>query len=272
MSALPALLSPDGPALNEHFVPRDYELLYEAEPRHFWFRARNELLGAVVEQLVASWSPGYRVLEVGCGTGNVLQVLKQVCRVGHVVGLDLFAAGLRYARQRTDGPLLRADIHSLPFGSSFRLCGMFDVLEHLEDDRAALARLHQVLVPGGRLVLTVPAYMHLWSHTDEYAQHYRRYAPSQLRDRLREGGFTVETLTHFMAPLYPLLWLGRRLARWLPGGTQHSRRELFRQELRLHPLANALLYGLAHCENWAIARGLRLPLGASLLAVASKSA
>jgi len=268
MSAVPTL---DAPAQEECFVEQDQQMLFEAEPWHFWFRARNQLIGAVVQQLVAAWPAGYRVLEVGCGTGNVLQVLERVCRTGQVTGLDLLAHGLRYARQRTDCPLLRADIQSLPFGPSFRLCGLFDVLEHLPDDTDALQCLRRVLVPDGRLVLTVPAYMHLWSHTDEYAQHYRRYTPSQLRDRLRDGGFTVETMTHFMSPIYPLLWLGRRLARWLPGGPQRSPRELFRQELRLHPLANALLYGLARCENWAIARGLRLPLGASLLAVASKS-
>lgn len=272
MTAMPTLLPPGVPPPADCFGPRDYELLYEAEPRHFWFRSRNRLIGSVVERLVEPWSAGYRVLEVGCGTGNVLQVLEQVCRAGQVIGLDLFAHGLRYARQRTDCPLLRADLHSLPFGPSFHLVGLFDVLEHLPDDAAALERLHRVLLPGGRLVLTVPAYMQLWSHTDEFAQHYRRYTPSQLHERLRASGFSVASLTHFMTPLYPLLWLGRRLACWLPGTARRTRRELFIQELRVHPLANALLHGLARCENWALARGLRLPLGASLLAVASKVA
>lgn len=265
-----AMLILDAPAPEECFVEQDQQMLFEAEPWHFWFRARNQLIGTVVQQLVSAWPAGYRVLEVGCGTGNVLQVLERVCRAGQVTGLDLLAHGLRYARQRTDCSLLRADIQSLPFGPSFRLCGLFDVLEHLPDDTDALQCLRRVLMPDGRLMLTVPAYMHLWSHADEYARHYRRYTPGLLRARLEENGFEVETLTHFMAPIYPLLWLGRRLARWLPGAGQKNHREKFMQELRIHPLANTALYALARCENWAIARGLRPPLGASLLAVARK--
>ena len=77
-------------------APSSYDPhLFAIEDRHFWFRARNRIISTLVKQITAALSPGYRVLEVGCGTGNVLCVLQQVCTGGAVVGLDLFEDGLK---------------------------------------------------------------------------------------------------------------------------------------------------------------------------------
>jgi SAM-dependent methyltransferase len=214
---------------------------------------------------------GYRVLEVGCGNGNVLRVLEQVCDRGEVIGLDLFAERLRYARQRVRCQLVQADIYDWPFHSPFNLIGMFDVLEHLPDDRQVLRQLHQALAPGGCLVLTVPAHRGLWSYSDVFAQHYRRYAPADLSQALGECGFVVEYLTQFMMVLYPLMWLGRRLAAWIQPCAEGARdRDLFLRELRIVPVFNGMLTWLLAWEAGRIARQKRLPLGTSLLAIARK--
>ena len=104
--------TPSASITNE--APPDFAELFAAERRHFWFRARNKLLSAVVRQLVADLADGYRLLEVGCGTGNVLRALEQVCTRGNVIGLDLYPQGLHLAGQRSDCPLVAADIHHLP--------------------------------------------------------------------------------------------------------------------------------------------------------------
>src|SRR5438876_230682 len=84
----------------ETYDARDFERLFRIEDRHFWFQARNRILSAVFAQLVRNLPSGYTVLEVGCGTGNVLRHLEKACSRGTVVGMDLFAEGLKFARTR----------------------------------------------------------------------------------------------------------------------------------------------------------------------------
>jgi SAM-dependent methyltransferase len=249
------------------YDPYYFAPLAAVENRHFWFRARNRAIAAVAGRLSAALPDGYRVLEAGCGTGNVLRVLEQVCRRGLVVGMDLFAEGLAFARGRVRCPLVRADLAAPPFADRFHLIGLFDVLEHLEDDRAALRDLYRLLAPGGRLILTVPAHPALWSYFDEESGHRRRYRAEELREKLAAAGYAVEYLTPYMAVLLPLLWLGRRLAGRLGGA---SSRERAARDLRVTPGANGVLYGLLGLEAGRLARLRELPFGASFLVVAAK--
>src|SRR5262249_43810635 len=161
-----------------------------------------------VRGLTANLAPGYRVLEVGCGTGTVLQMLERVCATGQVAGMDLFEEGLEFARRRVSCPLICGDLRSPPFATTFDIVGMFDVLEHLEDDRGPLDHLFRLIRPGGRLILTVPAHMSLWSYFDESSCHYRRYDRTALQSKLAATGFEVEFITEFMMTLFPLVWLG----------------------------------------------------------------
>jgi SAM-dependent methyltransferase len=253
----------------------DFAALAAAEDRHFWFAARNRVIQAVFRKLVPTLAPGYRVLEVGCGTGNVLRALVEVCRHGQLVGSELFEEALRRARRRVRCPLVQADVYRLPFAVSFDLIGMFDVLEHLPDDGEALGEVYRQLHPGGRLVITVPAHPALWSHADDYAGHYRRYSPAGLRGALTRAGFRIDYLSHFMAPLVPLVWLRRRLARLLnrvgPGAGK-SPRELALRDLTVVPVLNRCLAWLLAPEAPLLAGGRRLPIGTSLLAVATRAA
>jgi SAM-dependent methyltransferase len=245
--------------------------LFDAEDRHFWFRARRTVVGRVVAQLVRGLPPGYRVLEVGCGNGDVLRVLEQVCAGGMVVGLDLVEEKLNFARQRTACEVRQGDLFRLPAGEAFDLIGMFDVLEHLADDVGAVRALSAALTPNGRLVLTVPAHRSLWSYADTHAGHYRRYNVKRLEQTLTQGGLCVEYCTQFMAALYPLMWLGRRLSSlWRRKEGAQGERELFQRELRVVPIVNGALRRLLECEAPLIARRQRLPIGTSLLAVARR--
>jgi SAM-dependent methyltransferase len=256
-------------------APLDFAELFAAEDRHFWFRRRVAVIGKVIARLVADLPPGYRVLEVGCGTGQVLRELERICHRGEVTGLDRFEEGLHFARGRTRCRLVKADLNHLPPDRPFDLIGMFDVLEHLPDDGSVLRGLHAALRPSGHLILTVPAHPRLWSYSDVYAQHYRRYAPAHLERVLRESGFEVPYRTQFMSALYPLLWFGRRWAALKasirPAGTS-AERELFLQELRPPGWLNRVMGALLRWEEPAVARGWRIPMGTSLLAVAQKRA
>jgi SAM-dependent methyltransferase len=209
------------------------------------------------------------VLEVGCGTGNTLRVLEHACTRGTVIGMDLYDEGLRIARRRVRCELVQGDIGNIPVPGDFDLIGAFDVLEHLPDDARALRDLRQRLCPGGRLLLTVPAHMTLWSYADDAAHHCRRYAPDQLRQVLEDAGYTVEYLTQFMSVIYPLVWAGRRIAARQAGRAAGERAfELLSRELRVVPVWNELLSWLLAMELPRLRAQKAVPFGTSLLAIA----
>ena len=258
----------------ESYDPAYYAELFAIEDRHFWFRARNYVIATLVRQITAGLPSGYRALEVGCGTGNVLRVMEQACSRGLVLGMDLFAEGLYYARRRTGCPLVQADLHSPPFGTLFDLIGCFDVLEHLADDSQALLDLRGLLARDGVLLLTAPAHSSLWSYFDEASHHYRRYEVSELESKLRKAGYQVDYSTQYMASIFPLLWLGRRLAGFIGRytiGDSARAHNLAAGELHVTPVMNGLLTRLLTQEARAIARRCRLPVGTSLLAIARKA-
>jgi SAM-dependent methyltransferase len=261
-------------AASSSYDPAAYRSLVAVEDRHFWFRARNRAINAVFDTVRRGLAPGYRVLEVGCGTGNVLKVLQKSAAGGTVIGIDLHQEGLRYARGRLSPALLvQADVAHPPFSVKFEMVGLFDVLEHLDDDVAALRGLRDLLTDGGILLLTVPADPRLWSYFDVGSHHRRRYEEEDLREKLVKSGYAVEYLTPYMSALHPVLWIARRLTKWLNPTSQDAATawKLAGADLRVRPLSGAVLGFLLERELRPLRRRRRLPIGASLLAVARRS-
>ena len=147
----------------------------------------------------------------------------------------------------------------------FDLVLMLDVLEHIEDDRQALASAYSTLKPGGHLLVTVPALPWLWSRHDEANAHYRRYLPRTLREVLLDAGFQVDTLR------YAFFWtVGPLLARrWLiPAASTHEGTADYAVSIPSRPV-NWALTALSRIDH-TLGRTIRWPLGTSLLAVARR--
>ena len=256
----------------EGFDPALFARLFAAEDRHFWFGARNEALKTVIRSVRPQLPANYKVLEVGCGTGNTLRMLREACDdAGIVVGMDLFGEGLKYARRRTSVPLVQGRVEQQPFATPFDLVGMFDVLEHIQDDRATLRQIRALLNPGGYLLVTVPAGKALWSRFDDEAHHCRRYEQDELRSRLVEAGLVVEYLTPFMMSLYPLA----RAARWWSGQANRVRLEFNRPvksvietDITVRLGLNELMALLLKWELPTLRRRALMPMGTSLMALA----
>jgi len=256
------------------YDPTCYESLVLAEERHVWFRARNRLIATLAAQVVQPFGVGYRVLEVGCGSGYVLRALKQVCAGGTVIGMDLFEDGLRNARARLPNTaLVRGDILQPPFSARFQLIGLFDVLEHLDDDMRVLRAIRELLTEDGVLMVTVPASAALWSYADVVAKHVRRYEFDGLEAKLRQAGFAVDYASPFMATLYPILWAGRRVASFRDrrsAADPERSKELFDDELNINPVAGSTLGWFLKQELRWLRRRRRLPFGTSLVAIARR--
>lgn len=147
------------------------------------------------------------------------------------------------------------------------------MLEHLPDDLNVLRDLYTMLAWDGVLLLTVPAHKSLWSYFDEGSGHYRRYELSELESKLTSTGYKVEYITQYMASIFPLLWLVRRLKTLnLKRGARDSNRtrDFALAELRTVPLVNNVLAFLLSQEARLVTRRRRLPIGTSLLAIARK--
>lgn len=253
------------------YDPSAYESLVAVEDRHFWFRARNSAIVAAFESVRRELRPGYRVLEVGCGTGNVLRELQRVAVGGTVIGMDLHQEGLRYAQRRVNPALLvRADASRPPFSVRFEVVGLFDVLEHLEDDVAVLRQIRELLTSRGALLVTVPADPRLWSYFDVASHHQRRYGARELNDKLVAAGYAVEYLSPYMAVLHPVLWAARRLAAWRKPRPRDaaSAWSIAEADLRVRPVSGAVLGFLLGQELRLLSRRSQIPIGASLLAIA----
>ncbi len=245
------------------FDPSAYRDLLDREGRHFWFRARKHLVVELLRQIAPRLGTGFRAVEAGCGNGDLLGVLEGMTGHPFAVGIDLFHEGLLHARGRVSCPLVRGDVRNIAFREPFDLALLCDVLEHVDDDATALENIHRLLKPTGVLLITVPARPSLWSAFDEAAGHRRRYTRDALELKLLRSGFSVDYLTHFMAPLFPLVWLKRRLAgSCLPPG---------RSDLAVVPFVNGFLERMLAVEIPLVRARRRIPFGSSLLALASRS-
>lgn len=249
------------------FDPHYFESLARVEKRHFWFVARREVIGDALRRAVPDLAER-RLFDIGCGSGGLLEFLG-ASGVPLAGACDAYLESLEIVRRRVSVPLVLVDEGRLPpLGAGQSLLGLFDVLEHLDDDQGTLALLLSVLEPGGVLVLTVPAHPFLFDEMDELAHHRRRYRRAELRGKLEAAGFEIRVLTHFMSPLVPLLvplrWVGRLLL-----GRGHRSADRRKLEFRIVPVFNDALRGLLALERLCLRR-FAIPFGSSIVAVAAR--
>jgi SAM-dependent methyltransferase len=240
----------------------EYERMYRLEDTYWWFVGRHKLIENVMRASYPDPNPERVILDAGCGTGAMSIRLKQW---GRVVSADFSPLALQFSRRRGLNHLLCADAMRLPFEvGTFDTIVSMDVLEHIPDDALALREFYRVLKPGGRVILTVPAYPHLWSEHDIALMHFRRYQRTELQARFTEAGFRLEKLSHTMTTLYPLVSLQRKLNARKP---PHDPPQAAMPQVPA-PL-NSALTGLLAVEN-AVAQRVNFPFGVTLLGIAVK--
>lgn len=255
---------------NQHAVsyPDDgHDCCHAIEDQSFWFQHRNRCLQAVVTRFAPP--VGLPFLDVGGGNGYVAAMLQDL---GHqVVLIEPGEAGIRNARERGIAQLVCASTTDLDVRpGSVSAIGLFDVLEHIEDDAAALVSLREMLADGGRLYLTVPAHSWLWSSVDEGAGHYRRYTACQLRELLVGCGYEVTFQSYNFAPLVLPMLLLRCLPEWLGIRRGSDRMRRASAEHVRHGLLSRIVDWLLGLEIGLLSRRGRVAFGASCIVVATK--
>jgi len=257
-------LAPELAAQSEGFDPAMFAELAALEESNFWFRARNRLILWALRRYAPSFT---NFLEVGCGTGYVLQGVAAAFPGAGICGTEAQTEGLQFAASRVRrATFLQMDARRMPFDREFDVIGAFDVIEHIGEDETVLAQMYRALRPGGNLLLTVPQHPFLWSEYDVRAHHVRRYTGSELRQKLARAGFETVKITSFVSVLLPLMMLSRLTRR-----TESPDYDPL-AELRIGRLTNTLLELALDAERAVIRAGLPLPFGGSLLAVARRKA
>lgn len=244
--------------------PREYELMYRVEDRHWWYRGMASITRAILTQWVQSAAP-IKILDAGCGTGAAMTTY--LADFGEVTGVDLYPQALEFSRKRNVERLARASVVDLPFASSsFDLVTSFDVLYErgVSDELSALREFSRVLRGSGKVLLRLPAYDWLRGRHDIRVHTRRRYTAQLVRRLLSECGFVVEHLSYANMFLFPLAVLKRLGERFFRTGEEDS-------DLSMDTgLMNGLFESILASEAGLVSR-MSLPYGLSVIAVARKS-
>jgi SAM-dependent methyltransferase len=244
--------------------PGLYPWMAQVEEQHWWFASRR----AIVERFITRLNlpAEAALLEPGCGTGGNFPML---ARHGRVFAMDADADALRFATALGKAQVECGSLPDrIPFtGHDFDLILMSDVLEHLDDDVAALGALQHRLKPHGWLLVTVPAMQWLWSGHDQAHHHRRRYSATTLRRVARAGGLDVVYLGYFNFILFPIV-AGVRLAQRLMN--RENAREASNYTTMPSPPINAILRRVFSSERHLLEH-MPMPFGISLLMLARPS-
>lgn len=237
--------------------PAEYRRMFELEDTYWWFSARRSLALRLLEAYGSSSS---RVLDLGCGTGAVLdQLSKRAC----AVGVDFSPLALEFARSREPFNCLLGDGTALPLQSdTFDAVVGLDVFEHIKDDQKAFEECFRVLRPGGVLILSVPAFKFLWGPHDIALHHFRRYRKNEAAEKLKSAGFEVVKSSYSVFLLFPIVVLIRILEK---RKIQNAKASL----PKLPGWMNQLLIGLQAWEASLLLR-FSLPWGSSVIVAARK--
>ena len=240
----------------EDRVYRDMALLQD---QHWWFRARRDILLAVIKQLQLPDQAD--ILEIGCGAGGNLGMLKQF---GRVSAMEMDDRAIAKAKKISGLKIDKGRLPDhIPYSCQFDLICLFDVLEHIENDLDAVLKIVRRLKSTGQIIITVPAHMFLFGSHDKNMHHFRRYSKKRLKKILTGSGFKIQKITYFNTILFPVVVMTRCL-------------DFFRKDQNAigydtpNPFLNGILYRIFRMERHII-NITNLPVGASLIAVCKRN-
>lgn len=249
------------------YPDQGFELTDKSGESSFWVRSRNRLFKRIVQDhLVANGKT--RFLEIGCGTGGFIQKI-----VGNenleITGSEIYLKGLLYAKKNLPNvDFIQFDVTQGVVGEEFDIIVAFDVIEHIEDDIAAISNINKMLHKGGSLIITVPQHMFLWSKLDEIVKHKRRYSRSELLAKLKENGFDISYCTSFLFVLFPLMLISRMFDKGR--GHPQSADLALEKRVKFTKVLNWVFDKFMRIDEALIGWGISLPFGGTLVVIARR--
>ncbi|MBW7957407.1 MAG: class I SAM-dependent methyltransferase [Deltaproteobacteria bacterium] len=241
---------------------QEYGKMYELEESFWWFRGKDRILHGLLKKTGAGATRGGKILDIGCGTGRVLENLRVY---GETYGIDFSATAIAFCRERGLKKLVRGTGDVLPFRD-----GVFDVVTALDvfchrgirDNKAALKEVARTLRSGGRFILSEPAFMFLYGPHDESQHCKQRFNAAEMKELMASCGLKIEKLSYFNFILFPLVLAHRLAMRWSGLKSQSDVKEI-------NPVLNSILFLFLRLEA-GLLRFMNLPAGSSVICVARK--
>lgn len=241
--------------------PAEYDRMQAVEDSMWWYRAAHATILDALRQ--APGPPAAPLLDAGCGTGGLLRRLALAPADRPLVGLDASPEAAASAQRRSGCPIVVGTVDDLPFpAATFGVILSIDVLSHRRvDPPVALAEAYRCLLPGGILVLNLPAFAWLSSYHDAHVHNARRFDRVALGEQVAAAGFTPIRIAYWNSLLFPLMVIRRKC---FGSGRAAS-------DVTAYPAAvDRMFGGLLALERAGARRGVRYPFGGSLLVIARK--
>lgn len=247
-----------------------YKQYYHLERKHWWFRARLELLENLLQRdILPHLHDNHKtaILNAGVATGATTTMLEQH---GQVTSLEYDEDCCRFLRESLAMEVTNASLTALPFeDNSFDLVCAFDVIEHIKDHELAMQEIARVLRPNGRVFLTVPAFNFLWGEHDEINHHERRYTQKMLVEVIQQSGIKVERKSYFNFFLFFPIFVVRMLLKLRPKKKAGEHKSDF-ETFKAGGIINKILYKLFKFEDVFLKIKLNFPVGVSVFAIGHK--
>jgi SAM-dependent methyltransferase len=231
------------------------------EKNHWWFVARRKIIKSFLKKSLNKKTNN--ILDIGSGTGTNFSVLKVFS--DNLTGLEPFNEAINYSQNNfPEIPIIRGSFPEFDIINKFDLISLFDVLEHLEEEKLALDKIYKALNPGGYVVITVPAYMFMWTKHDEIAHHKRRYTKRNLSETLRASGFKIDRMSYFNTLLFVPIVVVRFFSKFFIKDGENS------DFSKTPDILNGLLKFIFGLESYALPY-IIFPFGVSIICLASKN-
>ena len=241
-----------------------YAQMYELEEVYWWHVAKRRLVRDWLDR--TEFQFGNKIyVDVGCGTGKMMEEMRDWKKWRLVTGLDSSDEALSFCAKRSRLKTIKANLEKeLPLADNWAdVITCLDVVEHVRRDQFLLKECARVLKPGGILMVTVPAHQFMWTYWDDVLGHKRRYSLNQLVNKLERAGFGVERKSYFYSFLLPVALVFRVMKSSTKNWKNKS--DFF----RLPKMFNNLLLELTRFER-KLMQKMEVPLGLSVVCLARK--
>lgn len=235
---------------------------FDLENEHWWFKAKRKIVISLLKQSLST-KKNPKLFDAGCGAGLMLSELK---KIGPTKAMDYSSEAISFSLKRFEGEIKQGEFpHNIPFErNQFDGIVCLDVIEHIDDDLQSVRKLSELLVPGGVMVLTVPALMSLWSKWDDVNHHKRRYLKSELEALFHQSNLSIQKISYYNSLLFLPVFLIRKINNLLQRESEKSDTEL------PSPFVNSVLERIFSLEE-KLLRYINFPIGVSLIAVVKKN-
>jgi len=259
--------SPEVASAYTDYPGSGFDLTDKNAESSFWVSSRNRLFKSIVQRYLVPTGKT-KFLEIGCGTGDFIRQIAQNENL-EITGSEIYLKGLVYAKNNLPNvDFVQFDVTQGKIGEQFNIITAFDVIEHIDNDDAALSNISQMLNKDGVLIVSVPQHMFLWSNLDEIVKHKRRYSRRELVAKLKANDFDIDYATSFLFILFPLMLLSRLFDR---GGDQSpSDEQGLEKRVKFSGVLNTIFDFFMRIDEGLIRLGASLPFGGTLVVVAKK--